>query len=95
MRKWRIEGYDGIEPTGFSRLVAARERELIKLLERLAAKYLSEDEIIDATLGTRTDLKVHRDKQRGMPVTLTVGSGVHYIVVEEVNLTRTKRRAAG
>jgi hypothetical protein len=89
MPKWRVEGYDGSDPTEYSRQVVATEVQLTTLLEPLAAKHLSEDEITEATLGGRTDLRVHRDKQRGRPVTLTIGWGLHYVAIEEVDGHRT------
>jgi hypothetical protein len=81
MPKWIVEGFDGGDPTGFSRQVTGGEAKVQLLLQRLAVRHLTEDEIVEATFGERTDLFVHRDKQLGQPTMLTIGSGYHYIAV--------------
>ncbi|MBR0695144.1 hypothetical protein [Bradyrhizobium lablabi] len=80
MPKWLIEGFQGGDPTGLSLEVTGHESRVILLLERLAARHLTDNEIVDATFGARTDLEIHRDKRLGEPTMLmTAGSDHHYV----------------
>jgi hypothetical protein len=80
MPKWLIEGFQADHPTGFSQEVAGHENRVTILLERLAARHLTDSEIIDATFGSRKDLEIHRDKRLGEPVMLmTTGTHYHYV----------------
>jgi hypothetical protein len=81
--KWRIDGHRGLVPTGFSREVVATENQIECVFERLAARHLTEDEIVDATLGSGTHFEIIRDKRPGKPMQLsTRGTGHHYVAVE-------------
>lgn len=81
--KWRIDGHRGAVPTGFSREVVATERQVTRVLERLAVLHLTEDEIVEATLGAGTRFEINRDKRFGMPMQLsTTGTDHHYVAVE-------------
>jgi hypothetical protein len=92
MAKWLIEGFQGGHPTGFSREVAGQEKRVTLLLERLAARHLTDDEIIDATFGSREDLEIHRDKRLGQPTILTTtGTDHHYVASEVVDQSRMGR----
>ena len=91
MSKWAIEGFRSGNPTGFSREVDGAESRVKLLLERLAARHLTDDEITDATCGSRTDLKVHKDKQPGKPMVLmTTGSDHHYVARQTDYAARSK-----
>ena len=54
------------------------------VLERLAARHLTDDEIVDATLGkSGTHFDINRDKRRGEPRQLsTTGTDYHYVATE-------------
>jgi hypothetical protein len=81
--KWLIEGFQGGHPTGFSREVAGRENRVTLLLKRLAARHLTDNEIIDATFGSRKDLEIHRDKRLREPrMLMTTGTDHHYVARE-------------
>jgi hypothetical protein len=83
MANWLIEGFQGGDPTGFSRQLTGGETQVTLLLERLAARHLTDDEITDATFGARKDLEVHRDKRLGQPTMLmTMGTDYHYVARE-------------
>jgi hypothetical protein len=83
MSKWLMEGFQGSYPTGFSREVAGHESRVTLLLERLAARHLTDNEIFDATFGSRRDLEIHRDKRLGEPTMLmTTGTDHHYVARE-------------
>jgi hypothetical protein len=83
MPKWLIEGFQAGYPAGFSQEVAGHENRVTILLERLAARHLTDSEIIDATFGSRKDFEIHRDKRLEEPVMLmTTGSDYHYIARE-------------
>ena len=60
MQRWRIEGFRGDTET-LSRHVTGAEKKVRVLLERLAARHLTEDEVIEATLGSRNDLLITKD----------------------------------
>jgi hypothetical protein len=78
--KWLIEGFRSGDPTDFSREVTGHEKRVMLLLERLAARHLSDNEIVEATFGSRKDLEIHRDKRLGEPTMLmTAGSDHHYL----------------
>jgi len=82
MPKWLIEAFQGGHPT-FSLEVAGHENRVTRLLERLAARHLTDNEIIDATFGSRKDLEIQRDKRLGVPTMLmTTGTDHHYVARE-------------
>lgn len=83
MTKWTIEGFQSNNSTGFSRHVSGTENRARLLLERLAARHLADDEITDATFGSRTDLKVSREKYFGQPTMLTTCGTAYYYVARE------------
>jgi hypothetical protein len=83
MPKWTIEGFQGRYPTGFSQEVDGPEKRVTLLLERLAARHLTENEILEATFWSRKDLEIHRDKRLAEPTMLmTTGSDHHYVARE-------------
>jgi hypothetical protein len=49
MQKWIIEGFRGGSPTGLSRRTTGAENQVRVLLQRLAARHLTDEEVIDAT----------------------------------------------
>jgi hypothetical protein len=83
MTKWTIEGFQSLNPTGFSRQVSGSEQQIRSLLERLAARHLTDDEIADASLGSRTDFEIQRDKVLGQPVKLMTTGSDHFYVARE------------
>ncbi len=86
MIEWVIEGFRGESPTGFSRRETASENRVKRLLERLAARHLTDDEITEATLGSRQDFEINRDKRLGNPVILmTTGTDYYYVAKEIPN----------
>jgi len=81
--RWRVEGFQSDKPTGFSREETAMEREIKLLLQRLAARHLTDDEITDATLGSASYFEINREKHRGEPTLLsTTGTDHHYLATE-------------
>ena len=83
MPKWLIEGFQGGHFTGLSQEVTGHDSRVTLLLERLAARHLTDNEIIEATFGSRKDLEIHRDKRLGEPTMLmTTGSDHHYVARE-------------
>jgi hypothetical protein len=58
MQTWTIVGFHGGHPTGLSRRVRAGENQIRTLLERLSARHLNDDEVIDATCGARKDFEI-------------------------------------
>lgn len=77
MQAWIIEGFRGSEPTGLSRRITGGEKRVRTLLERLAARHLTDDEVIDATFGSRTDLEI--TKNVGGQGLMTTGTDFHYL----------------
>ena len=78
MARWMIEGHDGGQPPELQQTVDCDEQTVRLLLARLVARHLSTVEIIDATVGSRTDFEVRPNlgaKQRSF---MTTGSGHHY-----------------
>lgn len=83
-RYWKIAGYDGAEQT-FEKLLpvgSLNEKEIVVLLQRLAAMHLNEDEIVSSSLrrnapGYRSLLKPHRD--RGKKPSIRVDAGRTYV----------------
>ena len=89
MPKWTIEGFQSGNPTGFSREETGTEKAITLLLERLAASQLTDDEITDATLGSRAGLEINREKRPGKPMRLmTTGTDYFYVATEIKNATR-------
>ena len=89
MTKWTIEGFQSDAYTGFSRHVSGSEKRIRLLLERLAARHLTDDEITDATFGSRADLEIHRVKHIGQPTKLTTrGTNYYYVAREAINAQR-------
>jgi hypothetical protein len=90
-RHWKITGYDGAEPVFEQSLpegsLSAPEMET--LLQRLAARHLTEGEVVAASLrknsaGYRRDLEISQN-HGGQYCLMTSGSGTHYTaVIEEV-----------
>jgi hypothetical protein len=81
---WVTRGYEGAERT-FERHIPVghlSEKEVEMLLKRLAARHLTEDEIVDSSLrknaaGYAPHLEVHSGRD-GMS---TIGTDFHYIAV--------------
>jgi hypothetical protein len=84
MPRWLIEGFQGDHSTGFSQEVAGHENRIMLLLERLAARHLTDNEIVEATFGSRKDLEIRRDKRPGEPTMLMTTDTDHHYVAREV-----------
>ncbi|MBR1158112.1 hypothetical protein [Bradyrhizobium elkanii] len=83
-RYWVIRGYDGSEQT-FERTIQEgllSEVEMKVVLQRLACRHLSDDEVVSASLrknaaGFRADLEI-KQSHGGRFTLMTTGSGSHY-----------------
>lgn len=82
--RWTIEGFQSDKATGFSRKETATEREITLLLQRLAARHLTDDEITDATLRSSTYFEINREKHPGKPMQFSTTGTDHYYVAIEV-----------
>ncbi len=87
--RWLIRGYDGVVPT-FERGISGSlsESEVTALLQRLVARHLTEDEIVDASLrrnfaGYAAHLEPRRSTTGKFAVTIEVGDHVNYIAAFE------------
>jgi hypothetical protein len=90
MQAWRIEGFRGDRPTGLSFRVTAGENQIRTLLERLCAHHLTEDEVIDATFGSRNDFEITKNSGALKYGLMTVGSDYHYAAsIEDSDVDRT------
>jgi hypothetical protein len=91
MTNWRIRGYRSTSETGFDRIVGATEERVRRLLERLTARHLTEDEITDATIGSFGYFEINREKRGPKePMQLsTTGTDHHYVAVEISDASRT------
>ena len=58
VQRWRIDGFQGDRQTLPSRHVLAGENEVRELLRRLAARHLTDDEVIEAMFGSRKDFEI-------------------------------------
>jgi hypothetical protein len=86
MTEWVIEGFRGLSSTGFSQRRTGSENRVKLLLERLAARHLTDNEITEATLGSGTDFEIQRDKRLGNPVMFTTnGTDYHYVAKQVIN----------
>jgi hypothetical protein len=82
---WVIRGYEGLEMV-FEREVslgALSEREVVTLLQRMQARHLTEDEILNASLRRNarrysSNLEVVRESKSGKFSLMTVGTGHWY-----------------
>ena len=92
-RHWVIRGYDGSDQT-FERTMSEgllTEAEMKVVLERLACRHLSDEEVVSASLrknaaGYRADLEI-RQSHGGRFALMTTSSGCHYTAtVEELEL---------
>jgi hypothetical protein len=90
-RHWVVRGYDGLEQT-FERAMPEgllSEAEMKVLLQRLACRHLSDDEVVSSSLrksaaGYRADLEI-KQSHGGRFALMTTGSGNHYTAnVEEL-----------
>ncbi len=88
-RYWVIRGYDGSEPIFERRMPegSLTEAEMKVVLQRLACRHLSDDEIVCASLrkkaaGYRADLEI-RQSHGGKYALMTTGSGNHYAATVE------------
>ena len=79
MQKWIIEGFRGGSPSGLSRQITGGENQVVVLLQRLAARHLTDDEIIDATFGTRHDLDISNNTESKLYSLMTNGADCRYI----------------
>ena len=79
MQKWIIEGFRGGSPTGLSRQITGAENQVRVLLQRLAARHLTDEEVIDATFGTRHDLEITTNSNSKLYSLMTTGTDCHYI----------------
>jgi hypothetical protein len=88
-RRWVIRGYDGSEQT-FERTMPEgllSEVEMKVVLQRLACRHLSDDEVVSASLrknatGYRADLEI-KQSYGGRFTLMTTGSGNHYAATVE------------
>jgi hypothetical protein len=88
-RYWKITGYEGAR-TAYERMVpesALNEAEVITLLQRLAARHLSDDEVFSSSLRSNTNgftphLQIGRNSGE-KPALMTTGSGHHYTATIE------------
>ncbi len=88
-RHWVIRGYDGSEQT-FERALPEgllSEAEMKIVLQRLACRHLSDEEVVSASLrknaaGYRADLEV-RQSHGGRFTLMTAGTGCHYAATVE------------
>ena len=88
-RYWKISGYDGSR-TVYERSVpegALSESEVVTLLQRLAARHLSDDEVFSSSLrknshGFTPHLEIGRNTGE-KPALMTTGSGHHYTATIE------------
>ena len=86
---WKIRGYDGGEPI-FERIIAVgaiSEKDMTTLLQRLASRHLTDDEVVSASLRKNADgyaphLEILSNKG-GAPGLMTTGSGHHYTAIVE------------
>ena len=84
MPVWKIRGYDDLEPI-FERTIAGgslSEQEMTTLLQRLASRHLSDDEVVSASLrrnasGYLPHLEVLRNHQ-GSPGLMATGGSYSY-----------------
>jgi hypothetical protein len=91
--KWKIEGFESGNSTGFLREESGSQARIILLLERLAARHLTADEITDATLGSSgAHFSINRDKQKGRPIQLTTTGNPFYLAAEVRHADRPYRR---
>ncbi len=88
-RIWRIYGYDG-DRAVFTRTVPKRslsEREMIRLLQRLTSRHLTDDEVVSSSLRKNADdyashLEVQQNHGEKYAL-MTTGSGHYYSVIVE------------
>ena len=87
--QWKICGYDG-DNLIFERVIpvgAMSEKEMTRLLERLASRHLTGDEVVSASLrenaGHVPFLKVVPNRG-GTPGLMTTGIGPHYTAIVKV-----------
>ena len=81
---WKINGYDGAQLV-WERLIPAgilSEAEMIFLLQRLAARHLDDDEVVNSSLrknakGYLSHLEVRKSIGRKHAL-MTTGTGHHY-----------------
>ena len=74
-----VEGFRGDEPTGFVSQVSSRGEARVRiLLERLIARHLTDEEIVDATFGSRNDFEIRKDPGSRRPTLMTTGTDFHY-----------------
>jgi len=79
VQKWIIEGFRGGSRTGLSRQLTGGENQVRVLLQRLAARHLTDEEVIDATFGTRHDLEIANNLASKLYSLKTNGTDCHYI----------------
>jgi hypothetical protein len=83
MPRWKVEGLRGPDRAGFERVVVGSEKKVRLLLERLACRNLSDEEIADATFGSRTDLEVRWANGSRQKALATWGSDHNYVATLE------------
>jgi hypothetical protein len=86
--RWKIEAFQSLNHTGFSREESGSETKIMLLLERLVARHLTDNEIIDSTLGAGTYFNINREKQPGKPVQLATTGNPYYVATEVRNASR-------
>lgn len=78
MQKWIVEGFRDGSPNGLSRQLTGGETQVRVLLQRLAARHLTDDEVVDATFGTRHDLEISNDTGSKLYSLMTNGTNCRY-----------------
>ncbi len=88
MPVWKIRGHDGLVPI-FEQTIPGNlsEREVIALLQRLASRHLSNDEVVSASLrknakGYTPHLEV-LPNHHGTPGIMTTCGGYNYVATIE------------
>lgn len=78
---WKIQGYDGLEKT-FEQTIpfgSLSEKEMIALLQRLAARHLDDEEVVSASLRKNAcGYEAHLEVNRIDSGLMTTGSGHNY-----------------
>jgi hypothetical protein len=78
MPRWQIRGFEGGCETGLDEVASGSERQIRTLLQRLAARHLTDREIIDA-VESDAHFNINSDKRPGEPTQLsTTGTDHHY-----------------
>jgi uncharacterized ParB-like nuclease family protein len=83
MPKWVLQEFRGTAPTGFEFRTTGSEEFIRKMLELLAARHLTNDEILDALFGASNDLNLSPTRRGGREGLMTSGANYFYVVTKE------------